>query len=331
MEDSIKIEYKRPRFHRRVLANFVDAVIFIIIAFFLFLGAKSVVEQTSSYKDASNYIREAHLESKLYVESDGSVYDVVTFYGSNNDINASEYKKLLSKSMTDFIAYMGTVSAESQQLVIDDYDSYRLDESLKYNGVPCFIMQDEIIIENPECKMTHQGYAEQVYGRYIDERAQGFLVTEVPGIVEKTHFMSKMILFVEIPIAALISGLLCYLLPPLTFFRRGRRTLGKALYKVGVVDKDCLNLKTGVFIARFAISFFGIIILSVFTFGMPIIISFSMMAFTKERRGFADYMLSLTEIDITNDKIYFSLEEVEKEYIEIFQRRAPNFKLEDRL
>lgn len=331
MEDSIKIEYKRPRFHRRVLANFVDATIFVVIAFFLFLGVKSIVEQTSAYQEASSYINEVHIKSKLYVEKDGSVYDVVTYYGSNNDINASEYKRLLSNSITDFITYMGTVSSESQKLVIDDYDSYRLDESLEYKGVPCFIMQDENIIENPDCKLTHKGYAEDVYARYIDERALGYLVTEVPNLAAKTHLLSYLMLFVDVPIAVIISGLLCYLLPPLTFFRRGRRTLGKALYKIGVVDKNCLNLKTGTFLARFAISFFIVIVLSLVTLGVPLFISFSMMAFTKERRGFADYMLTLTEIDTTNDKIYFSLEEVEKDYIAQAQRTAPDFKAKERL
>ena len=99
-------------------------------------------------------------------------------------------------------------------------------------------------------------------------------------------------------------------MPPL-IFKRGRKTIGKILYKIGLVeDSTCLNVKTGKIIARQAIVSFGEMILSPFTFCIPIIISFTMMAFSKKKQSFPDYMLSLTEIDTTYDKIYHSKDEI---------------------
>ena len=65
------------------------------------------------------------------------------------------------------------------------------------------------------------------------------------------------------------------------------------------------------FTARFAIFFFGELILSLFTFGIPYIISFSIMAFSKDKQGFPDYMLRLHEVDTSKANIYMDYVEAE--------------------
>jgi hypothetical protein len=109
-----------------------------------------------------------------------------------------------------------------------------------------------------------------------------------------------------------VTGLIVYLVP-LFIFRRGRMTFGKAMYGVGLVDSNCLSPSIGRTLARFSIFYFTILILSVFTFGLPIILSFSLMAFSKNKQGFADYMLRINEVDAKRTKIYFSFQEVELE------------------
>jgi hypothetical protein len=122
-------------------------------------------------------------------------------------------------------------------------------------------------------------------------------------------YESKMIFYLELPVSYLSSGILVYLIPPLCF-RRNRYTLGKLLYHVGLVDSRFLAVKGGRFMARFCIFYFGELVLSLFTFGIPYIISFSLMAFSKHKQGFPDYLLGLYEVDLSKSMIYYSAEEI---------------------
>ena len=67
--------------------------------------------------------------------------------------------------------------------------------------------------------------------------------------------------------------------------------------------------------ARFAIFYFGELVLAPFTFGLPFIISFSLMAFSKKKQGFPDYMLKLHEVDLSKDKLYFDYAEISLESV----------------
>ena len=130
----------------------------------------------------------------------------------------------------------------------------------------------------------------------------GYLITMFPDYAESMKKMSNALFFIEIPVSLTLSCFLVYFVPGL-FFRRGRQTLGKALFRVGLVDKNITSPRIGRYTARFFI-FYGEIVLSLFTFALPLLISFSLMAFSKNKQGFPDYMLQLTEVDTSKAKIY---------------------------
>ena len=80
--------------------------------------------------------------------------------------------------------------------------------------------------------------------------------------------------------------------------------------QIGLVDSNILSPSVGRYIARWAIFFFGVLTLSIFTFGIPMIVSFSLMAFSKRKQGFPDYILGLIEVDVSYQKLYFSFDEI---------------------
>ena len=108
--------------------------------------------------------------------------------------------------------------------------------------------------------------------------------------------------------------------------RRGRKTIGKAIYHIGLVDDRLLAPTYARFTARFAILLFAELILSVFSFGIPYIISFSLMAFSKRKQGFPDYMLHLYEVDTSKANIY--LDYVEAQLKNELHGEAIDFKME---
>lgn len=312
------IHYSYPKFHRRVLANLFDFILFVFAFFLLFLATRAAVTHVPVYVEKDETMMAIRLDSGLYRVKDGKTIDVVTYLDMEEN-NYTSYAKmsLSSQAIDDFIVYVGEVSGqEDQEAVQKDYDAYRLDPGLVYEGAPFFIQDDSgSILRNKACGADNQTYFSSAYAPFLDEHCQGYLITMVPGYLELTRFESNMLLFVEIPIAYLMGGILVYLVPPL-FFKKGRRTLGKAMYQIGLVDNRLLSCSLPRFLGRWAIFFFGELCLSLFTFGIPVIVSFSLMAFSKHKQGFPDYLLGLYEVDISQNKLYSSYEEISLDGVE---------------
>lgn len=318
----IEITYIRPKFHRRVFANVLDAILFALCFVGLFLGVRAIVTSDSYYQEVDANMTSIKLGSSLYVKnSDGALVDTVSSLKNDTDLSSSTRKKEAIKTIDSFIVYLGSEASEaSQEKVQKSYDEYRMSTTLVYDDVPYFIESNGAIVENIACSANDQTYFEKAYTPFIDTQCQGYLLTEVPGYYDMNKYMSRMVLFLEIPVAYALSGLLVYLLPACCFVR-GHMSLGKALYHIGMVDSRCLNVKWGRFFARFAIFYFGELLLSLVTFGIPLIISFSLMAFSKNKQGFPDYMLGIQEVDTSRNKIYKSLEEITLESLN--KRKEP--------
>ena len=191
---------------------------------------------------------------------------------------------------------------------------------MKIDDLPMFVLEGEDVRENPTLvddignieSPVFQTYFEKCYRPYIDNKLQAYLVTSIPYYRNLIKYQTNMLLWVELFMNYCITGLIVYLLP-IFIFRRGRKTFGKELYGIGTVDKNCLSPSVGRSLARFAIFYFGILILSLFTFGIPMLISFSLMVFSKKKQSFPDYMLNLQEIDARRTKVYLSFQELELE------------------
>lgn len=327
--EGLSIEYVQPKFWHRVMANFVDIFLMIITFLILFFSVRSIVQVSPYYKNVSKRMDEIRLESGLYMkkpEEEDTLVDIVYFCNTYIGIYGNEFNGessdggepvgkngKLVKSIDTFISYCH----ENCQLarydeLVSYYDEFRLNATL--NGVHYFIEDGgEKIVPNPTLAESPSNYSEyynNVYVPFIEKRCIPFLTSNVPEFHELTRVDYRFLVFLEFPVAYVFAGIFTYLIPPL-FFRRGRMTLGKALYHVGLIDNRLLSPTIGKFLARFAIFFFGELILSLFSFGIPYIVSFSLMAFSKSRKGFPDYMLKLTEVDTSQANIYMDYVEAE--------------------
>ncbi|MBQ9457223.1 MAG: RDD family protein [Bacilli bacterium] len=311
---AVNISYQKARFHRRCFACLLDFLVFAILFGLSFLACRSIVTVTPDFQQAESTILRIREESGLFYinHSNNHSLDIVSYL---RDGGFDGYYKwnMSRKAIDTFIDFTGKEGLpDSQEKVQKSYDEYRLSPKLTYKGLPFFIKDEAgTIIENPavvEIASLSIRF-EQAYAPYIDHIAQAYLVTEIPTFNEATHYESNLLFFAEIIPAYAFAGLLTYLVPVL-IFRRGRMTLGKFLYRIGTVDKRLLVPKMGRTLARFAIFYFGELLLTPFTFGIPFLVSFSLMAFTKDRQSFPDYMLKLYEVDISEAKIYFDKAEI---------------------
>ena len=327
----VSVNYTQPKFWHRVMANFVDFFIFIVLFIVLFIGARSIVNNFPTYKANEQKINDIQLASGLYVKNLGEdkrnvdiVYFLDTYiavYGNEFDGVSAEGGEPEGKigkivkainQMIDYCSDESVTSKERYEELVSYYDDMRLD-TVTSDGIHYFIKDGDKIIPNETLAGSADKrslYYKNVYVPVVEKRFLPFLTSNVTQYRNAYRVEFNFLIFLELPASYILGAILTYYVPPL-FFKRGRKTLGKALYHIGLVDDRVLSPTIWRFSARFLILLFAELILSLFTLGIPYIISFSLMAFSKNRQGFPDYMLHLYEIDTSKANIYMDYVEAE--------------------
>lgn len=336
-----EVVYARPSIFRRVMANLIDIILFIILSFSFLLAARTIVNNTSSHRAQLDIVNKTRLDSSLYVEYKGNIVSVLT-YLENSGISTDTRKMILSRAYIEgkhdeeddingFLAYcQGEYGSEQlYKTVKDAYDKTRLDAIDALTGKHYFVV-DEVtkeIIMNPDLTTPFVNYY-KIYQSFLYNYCEPVLSSAFPLYKAALRSFVIDLLAIELPISCAIAGIVVYFIPTI-IFSRGHKTLGKLTYKIGVVGSDCLNISFRKNLARFAIFYFGILLLSLVTFAVPVLISFSMMVFSKNKQGFQDYMLGLFEIDTTGVKIYKDLDEAKIDQLNT-NKKAVDFRRVER-
>ena len=318
----VSVNYTQPKFWHRCMANLVDFVLFVAMFILLFIAARAIVSATPDYKRVENRIADIQVnESGLYMYdplNEGKIVDAVYYsdkylstYGSDfagNDVTGRIGKVVHSiNQFIDYCSNPDVVPAERYNELVSYYESIRL-ETVNKEGIHYFVKDGDNIIPNETLANDaekRQYFYKDVYAKFVEKRCLPFLTANVTEYRELYRVEFNYLVFAELPSAYILAGILVYFVPPL-FLRRGRMTLGKALYRIGLIDDRMLSPTFARFTARSAIFIFGELLLSLFTFGIPYIISFTLMAFSKHKQGFPDYMLHLYEIDTSKANIYMN-------------------------
>lgn len=308
------VEYYRPKFWKRVSAIFLDAIVFALLAIGSFIAINTIVVNQPSYVMKNEILNDLKERSFLYEynEQHGRYQDAVTYYNYQTNLNYSLIELQIRDRLENFSKFLLDEGLnEIYSNFMEDYNNERLKVSLTYNGIPYFVEIDGNIEKNKEISIPSKEYINNFYFPFFDKYALGYFVSGVPEVLNIQRYQANFLFFLEIPLAITISSLITYLIIPICIFR-GRKTIGRFAFNLGLVDKRVLNVSWKRYLVRFLIQYFLEIILSLLTFGIPLIISFTMMAFSKKKQNFHDYMLGIEEVDTTNSKIYLSKKEIYK-------------------
>ncbi len=303
-----EIHYYRPKFWKRVSAIFFDAILCILLSTAFFIGVNEIVKMQPSYIEELNELNEKKKDSSIFLVDDRGLYiDIVSYYNKLSDTTPGAKKIAYEHAIDEFIIYIESFDEEKANEIQKQYDEFRLNPGSTYNGEPYFIKDNDIIIQNPNISIPSRYYNENIYEPFLDNYAQAYFINSVPNVLNIQKNQAYLLFFLEIPISLLLGVIIIYLVFPLIFYR-GRKTLGRLVFNLGLVDKNVLNVSFLRYLARFGIQFLEIII-SVGTVCVPLIISFTMMAFSKKKQTFHDYMLGIEEIDTEGAKIYLNIDE----------------------
>lgn len=308
-----EIEYYRPKFTRKLAASFMDAFIFSLLSLLFVVISKAIGDVTPTYKQNSSELDTIKLDSGLFLEdNDGLVRDVVTIYNLDTETNSSVVEKEVVNSINNFFTYVdNNLSQELYESMIKEFDELRLDQKLIYSyegkTYKLFIQKDGKVVKNNEVVIPSKSYI-SFYKNYIDNYALGYFHSKIDRVVTLEKYFSY-VMAIEVIVGVLVGSIINYYVFPL-IFRRNRYTLGRLTYKIGLVNKDVLHVSFGQFTLRFLIIFFLEIALSFVTFGIPIIFSFTMSLVTKKKQYFHDYLLGIEEVDLQDNQVYYSKDEV---------------------
>ena len=351
----IQVEYEHPKLIHRVLANFLDIILMVFTSILCFIGIRAIVQSTSMYRNNDYSIRSIQLASGLYINAsrasespvDERGFDIEEYhYGDDVMLytswlpkqNSLTYESIVSRSekAIDKLAnYLNTFDSSLGENVHTFINNKKLEMVGDVVGHEHYFEKNnetnEIFIpknENNQPYYSYQTYFKNFYQKVIaDNLVDDYLMKYTPKLKEYLLNESKYLVFIELPIAYTLGAILVYFIPPL-FFRRGRMTLGKALYHIGLVDKNIFSPTFFRHLLRFLIFFFAELVLSIFTFGIPYFISFSLMLFSKHKQGFPDYLLGLNEIDSSKQKIYYNKIEALSDKASVYKTPV-DFKLPD--
>lgn len=303
MKNKIEISYYRPTLAKRLFSRIVDALILALFSLGLFISIKAIYSNTESYKNAQQTLINVRIDSGIYDYKNNELINVATICYQDTKMSDSQKETYLLGRLDKFFNYIKSYSEESYLKVKNDYNTFRLSSTLSYNNNPLFIKENGEIVKNNSVDIPIKSYVEDCYSVYIDTNCNGFLTTEISEYYESNKLIGNLTFFLNIPISVFVSSLLVFLVPPL-IFKKGRKTIGMLIYHIGFVNKDLYNLTLKQFFIKFIVFYFFEFLLSVATFGIPLIISLTMMLVTKNKQNFNEYMLNIQEVSTLDATIY---------------------------
>lgn len=305
-EEPVTLEYYKAPFGKRIFAFLLDALLMSFLSLGFFVAARAVLENSSAYQDAFATYLKVSKDSGLYTyeETNDNLVIITSYYSGET------YAQQNEKEETALLAFYGNAEffpATSSPSGSTLYAAEKIGDTRigKADNLDYFVYNSKSeIVANPT---------------YSDEKMHDFYVTavenalqylnNVEGYVNATKTLSLSINFIIIPCALVLAFSLVELVIPLLFFRRGYQTLGLKAFNLSLVNGYAVSPPFKSFFIRFLWMLFAELLLSLVTFGVPLIVSFSMMSFRKDGQAFHDYMSGLYLVDSSEQSIYRSKSE----------------------
>ena len=305
-------EYFKAPFGKRMISIIIEILLLSFGAFgFLFLS-RLIVEQMPLYTDSFNTYIQISKDSGLYVCDESTENNLVTlteYYGSKTH---EEQNKTIEKALTNFytLDLFFSTDPSSDEYGPTIYYKQKIGDTRigASDGISYFLL-DESGKPQQNPSLTEEKMNEFYLTAY--DRAVSYIQNN-ETYLEARNVLTIYINLVLIPLSIVLSFLIFELLIPLTIGRRGKQTLGMKAMKLSLLSAEALSPSAKKYIARQMIQLFLIVLLSLVSFGIPLIVSFSMMIFRKDGQTLHDYLATTYMVDSSEQSVYLSYEEMER-------------------
>ncbi len=292
----MEVKYSRARFSARMLGFLADLIIMFIFGLILVVSTHAILQNATFYKNASSRMKAVEIDSGLYIaDTSGEAISLVEYYTVETDEDYGTVNEKLETALTNFY--------KNEKFFDDTNEGSKRYFDLKLKS-ELFIYKDVTHKELIPSLESSQKDLYKFYAQTLTEDARLFLTrnSDYSNAVRVLNW-SFIGLVIVMPVVVSFT-VFEYVIPMI--FKKGRRTLGKLMFRTGLVDERGLSPKVGKFTIRFLLFLFIEVLLSLVTFGIPLIISVSLFFFSKNKQPFHDYMTGVHLVDIDGKRIFMT-------------------------
>ncbi len=306
------IEYFKAPFGKRMVSIVLEILLLAFGTFGFLFTSRLVVEQMPLYIDSFNTYVQISKDSGLYVCNEKTENNLVTlteYYGKET---YEKQNNVIEEALTNFYTLPTFFSQDSSS---DDfgpniYLKQKVGENAyKTSDGTSYFLLDANSIPQKNPSFTEEKMNEFYLTAY--DRAVSYIQNN-ETYLQARNVLTIYINLVLIPLSIFLSFMIFEFLIPLTIGRRGKQTLGMKMMKLSLLSANGLSCGVKRYIARQAIQLFLIIFLSLVSFGIPLIVSFSMMIFRKDGQSLHDYLAGTYMVDSSEQSVYYTYEEMKK-------------------
>lgn len=307
----MEVSYKPAGFRERVFAFAFDLMLMLISLLFLMWGTHSITINTPFYKNANQKINDLEMSTHLYaLRSDGNAQLLCDYYKLDDETKYEEYAIMFDQALTDFYSdpqFFENLDAENGLRI---YWNLKIPPENPTNSL--FIYTDEThtqIVKKEDT--TFKQYYDFCVDVMTNEAIKHVVNNDV--YIKNSRTISLSFIFIDLLIPIVLTSLIYQLIIPLCI-SRGKKTLGKLIFKISVVDSRGLSCSWKRYLARYGFLLGVETILSLVAFLIPIIVSFTMFVRSKIGQCFHDYVCNTFVVDAPLKSVCKTKEEYLEKY-----------------
>ncbi len=305
----VELEYFKAPFGKRLIAIVFEVLLLSFATLGFLFVSRLVVESMPAYTNAFDTYINISKDSGLYICDDTTENNLVTLTEYYEDKTNEEQNIIIEDALTEYY--------QKEMFFPQDPSSPDYGPSIYYNQK---IGENRIGAENDllyfvkdaeNNAVANPSYSQEtMHDFYIEayDRAMGY-IKNADGFVEARNVLTIYINLILIPLSITLAFLTLEIGFPLLFGRRGKQNISMKLLKLSLLTPKATSPKIGNYIARQVFQLIVEYLLTMVTFGIPVIVSFSMMIFRKDGQCLHDYVSATYMVDTSEQSVYVSYEE----------------------
>lgn len=285
-ENNTVLEYSKARIYQRVFSFFIDLFLAVLLGMIINSLCGLVTSVVPKYQEV--------LQERIELQDQSGLFDenqkLWTLSLEGSDMTIQEKKELLSTRLDEF--YHNDVFFEDDTF----YQSYQKRKSEAVNE------KGELLFKLISGSYVEKDFSDDVYYSFYQKEFENYASAALSHNVRFADLSNLIVRIsvIEIVLSISVGFALSFVIMPL-ILKRGRKTIGMYLFKISLVGGDALNVRGKTLLFRNVLLLLIGYWLTIFTFGIPWLVSLTMMTFSKTGQDFFDYM-SGTYVVSTKDK-----------------------------
>ena len=285
-ENNTVLEYSKARIYQRVFSFFIDLFLAVLLGMIINSLCGLVTSVVPKYQEV--------LQERIVLQDQSGLFDenqkLWTLSLEGSDMTIQEKKELLSTRLDEF--YHNDVFFEDDTF----YQSYQKRKSEAVNE------KGELLFKLISGSYVEKDFSDDVYYSFYQKEFENYASAALSHNVRFADLSNLIVRIsvIEIVLSMSVGFALSFVIMPL-ILKRGRKTIGMYLFKISLVGGDALNVRGKILLFRNVLLLLIGYWLMIFTFGIPWLVSLTMMTFSKTGQDFFDYM-SGTYVVSTKDK-----------------------------